>query len=101
MRVIFGFNIKDLIKNIFPMTMSAIIMGLCGWGLELISNRIIWQIFAVIICIIIYFTVLFVFFPKIRKEVFESKYFTKIKNKFKRKNSDKEGSEKVEETNKQ
>ncbi len=96
MRVCFGFKFIDLIKNIFPTLISSVVMGVAGYLLNLISSGIIWQIFAVLICIIVYFAFLLIVFPNTRKEVLGSKYFLKFKSKFvKRKTSD--NSEKVKE----
>jgi hypothetical protein len=71
-------------------------MGVVGYLLNLVSSGIIWQIFAVLICIIVYFAFLLIVFPNTRKEVLGSKYFLKFKSKFvRRKTSD--NSEKVKE----
>ncbi len=85
MRVLFKFKFLDIIKNIYPMIIATLIMGAAGYGLELISDNIFWQLVAVLICIIVYFTVLFLLFPKVRKEIFSLKFFDKIRNKFSRK----------------
>ncbi len=87
MQILYGFRFTDILKNIFPMCLSALIMGGVGYGLLLCSQNILWQILAVFICIIVYFTFLLLLFPKVRKEIFESQYFIKIKNKFLKKGS--------------
>lgn len=90
MRILYKFKFRDLLKNIFPMLISTLIMGLAGYGLEVISENILWQIVAVVICIVIYFVSLFLIFPKTRKEIFEMKAIKKMTNKlFKKRKSSK------------
>ena len=87
MRFLYGFKINIILKNILPMILSSLIMGGAGYGLLLVSQNILWQILSVFICIIVYFTILLLLFPKVRKEIFESQYFIKIKNKILKKGS--------------
>lgn len=69
MRVIYKFKITDVIKNTFPMLASAAVMGIAGSGFKLIINAYWWQVVCVFFCIIIYFSVLFIF-PQTRREIF-------------------------------
>ena len=82
MRIYFKFKFSDILKNVLPAILSTIVMGVAGFFLQRINSNIIWQITSILICIVIYFTVLFVCFPKVRKEIMESSYIKKLKRKF-------------------
>ena len=84
LHVRYGFKIQDVIRNIIPMTVSALVMGAVGFGLNLVMNSILWDIASIFICIIVYFGVLFLLFPKTRREILGSEYAQKILRKFKR-----------------
>ena len=84
MRVCFHFKIFDIFKNVFPAIISSFVMGIVGFFLKQITSHIIWQITSILICIIVYFIVLFAFFPHIRKEILSSSYVKKIKSKISR-----------------
>ena len=43
-----------LFKNILPSTIGAGVMGLCGYSLLLIHTSIPWNVFAILICIILF-----------------------------------------------
>ena len=82
MHFIFKFKFFDVLKNTFPMIFSATVMGCVGYLLKLISEKYVWHFIVVAICILLYFTVLLLFFPSLRREILSSKYALKIKNKF-------------------
>ena len=82
--VIFKFNFGKILMNILPMTISAVIMGLFGYYFKSINASVWWQILSISACIILYFAVLLICFPKIRKEIMETKYAKKIIGKLKR-----------------
>lgn len=63
-KLLFGFKFRDIFKNILPPMISTIIMGVVGWGLKQISTGIIWQFTVIAICIVVYFSVLWIVFPK-------------------------------------
>lgn len=71
MQVLYRFRIWDAIKNVLPMICSSFVMGVVGYGLQQISEHILWQFVSIVICMVVYFTVLLVFFSTIRKEVFD------------------------------
>jgi PST family polysaccharide transporter len=72
MRVLYKFKITDTVKNVLPMIISSVIMGAIGFGLQQISAHILWQFISVFICVIVYFGVLLLFFPRVRKEFLNS-----------------------------
>ena len=80
----YGFKISKMIKNTFPMIFSATIMGAVGIGLLSVSKHIIWQFLAVLICILVYFLILFGVFKSVRKEVMDTTYVKSIVAKLKR-----------------
>ena len=61
----YKFKFADTLKNVLPAVISAIIMGVAGYGLCLIHSGLIWQFISVFICIIVYGVSLFVLFPSI------------------------------------
>ena len=84
MHFLYKFKISDVIKNVFPMMLSSLVMGLAGYGLLLCGNGWLWQILCIVLCIIVYFSFLFLCFPKTRKEVFSMAIVQKIFQKVKR-----------------
>ena len=88
MQFMYKFRIVDVIKNVFPMIVSTLVMGAAGYGLQKLSDNMIWQIVSVIICMIIYFAVLFTCFPKLRREILSipavAKALERVKGKIKK-----------------
>ena len=84
MHIMYGFKFSQIMRNVFPMILSAVIMGVAGYFLQQISTSLIWQFVSVFICIIIYFTVLLGLFSSVRREVFNSAVGKKIMRKIKR-----------------
>ena len=84
MRIIYGFKVQHIMRNVLPMIFSALIMGAAGYLMQQINPSIIWQFISVFICIVIYFAVLLGVFPSVRREVFDSAVGKKIMRKIKR-----------------
>lgn len=82
MQIRYGFRITHQIKNVLPMIVSSLIMGILGYGLKMIMDAFIWDIVSILICIVVYFAVLFTLFPKVRREIMDSEYGRKIIAKF-------------------
>lgn len=61
MKFIIGIPIINTFRNIIIPIISAILMGIIGYMLKIISDALIWQITSIFICIIIYFTMLMMF----------------------------------------
>lgn len=57
-----------MLKNIFPLIFSSLIMGIAAFGLRLISQHIVWSFVSIFICIVLYFSILIIF-KSTRKEV--------------------------------
>lgn len=57
-----------LLRNIFPIILSSIIMGCLAFLLQKVSNNMIWDFFSILLCIIFYFVLLLVF-PKTRQDI--------------------------------
>lgn len=70
MKFVIGFSVLKLIKNVYPTAISALIMGILGYYLQRFSSNLLWSLLSIIMCIIFYFSILFIF-PQIRKEIFE------------------------------
>ena len=65
----YKFKIGDVIKNVAPMAISAIIMGIAGYLLKMISSNLIWSFASILVCAAVYFAILFAFFPRIRNQI--------------------------------
>lgn len=78
MRLKYKFYILEAIKNVLPMVLSTAVMGAVGFVLERISDNMFWQLGAVMVCIVVYGVVLLGCFPKVRKELLDTKYGRKI-----------------------
>ena len=76
-------KISKTVANIFPAIASTLVMGIVGYFLEGVRSDVWWQLIAVLICIVVYFTALFMF-PKTRREIFALPFVKKL---FKIKNS--------------
>lgn len=70
MRVLFKFKVHETIGNLLPVILSSLIMAGVAIGLQQLGSSILWQFASVFICIIAYFSVLLLLFPKMRKELF-------------------------------
>ena len=64
-----GISISKTVRNVLPMAISSIMMGLFGYFLQQINSGTMWSFISVILCILFYFGILFLF-PNIRKEMF-------------------------------
>ncbi len=84
MRVKYQFKVTDMIKNVLPMVLSSVAMGAVGYGLQQISSNMLWQFASVLICVLVYFTLLLGCFPNVRRELFKTPYFNKILKKLKK-----------------
>jgi len=78
LNLLYRFKMRDILKNITPATVSALVMGAVGWGCLTISKHMLWQCVAIGLCIVVYFATLFICFPKVRREVLETRYGKKI-----------------------
>ena len=80
---VYKFNFLMSLKNMLPAFISTAAMSVVGIVLEMVSTSILLQIISVLVCIVVYFAVLLIAFPKTRKEIFEievvSKTIAKIK----------------------
>lgn len=83
-RILYGFKIKEILKNVFAPFVCTILMSAVGYGLKLINNSMLWQLVCVAICIIVYFVLLFILFPKMRQEILAIPTVRKIIAKIKR-----------------
>lgn len=68
MKVVIKFPIWDLFKNIFPATISTLLMFIVGYFVKQLNNGILWSIIGIGICALIYFICLSIF-PSVRSEV--------------------------------
>lgn len=54
MRIAIKIRFWDVVKNIWPSLVSAVVMAAAGIGLRLIFDHIVWEIATVLICVLIY-----------------------------------------------
>jgi len=87
MHALYKFRITEVIKNVLPTIISAVVMTGVGYALKQISGHMVWQFAVIFICIITYFAVLLGLFPTLRKELFSSPYIKKVLDKFRRKSA--------------
>ena len=80
MHVAYGLKMMQIIRNIFPMAISSLIMGLIGYLLQQISVSMLWQFASILICVSVYFAVLLVISPSLRKDLLQTKFIKKLKN---------------------
>ena len=82
MRYRYKFRFLDSVKEIYPMFIASLIMGGCGYLLKTMMDNVIWSFVTVIICMVVYFLVLFLFFPRTRIDASNfpilGKFFKKI-----------------------
>ena len=74
-----GISTIHICREVSPYMMAAVLMGLAGYCLCSVNSGILWQLFTVVVCIIIYFGILCIKLEnrleliKIVHEVFEKK----------------------------
>lgn len=68
MKFIIGIPALKIIKNVLPIGISSLAMGLFGYYLQSKNSGLLWTIFSIIMCIIFYFGLLCLF-PNLRKEI--------------------------------
>lgn len=69
MKFVIKFTISSMFKNVFPTAISAVTMGVFGYLLQQINEGLIWNLFSIVLCAVLYFGILFIF-HNMRKEVF-------------------------------
>jgi PST family polysaccharide transporter len=74
-----GFKIStwSIIKNVYPTVVSALLMGVLGYALQMISSNLIWSFASILLCAIFYFAILLCF-KSIREEIFALPLIKKI-----------------------
>lgn len=78
MRYKYKFPILETIGNVMPMILSTAVMGVVGFVLERISGNMVWQLGSILVCVIVYFSVLLGCFPWVRKELLGTSYGQKV-----------------------
>jgi len=69
MKFAIGISIRKTIRNVLPTAISSIIMGLLGLFLQKVHKGVMWSLISIILCILFYLVILLLF-PNIRKEIF-------------------------------
>lgn len=68
MKFAIGISVLKMLKNVFPTAISAVTMGLAGFFLQQLYDSVVWTCISIIICIAIYFGVLYLF-QNMRKDM--------------------------------
>lgn len=74
--LVVGISLLQILKQVYPAIIAAIIMGIVAIFLQTISDAFLWQIVSIIICIAVYGSMILLF-PQIRHLV--TPYLKKIK----------------------
>ena len=82
---VFGFSLKRIFGNVAPALISAVLMGAVGYLLRMISPSMLWQLVSIAICVIVYFAILLIFFPKLRRELLSVPVIQKVLRKLTKK----------------
>lgn len=64
-------DVYEQLKKQIPIITATVVMGVVGYGLQLIASSVMWQIVSILICVIIYFLVLIGLFPSMRHEIMQ------------------------------
>ena len=83
MRIVYKFRVTDVFKNVFPPVFCALIMGAFGYFVRGLLPYLWWQLITIGLCIIVYFALLLLCFPKMRRELLSTPAVTKVLNKLK------------------
>lgn len=68
MKFAIGFPVLKTIKNVLPTVVAASAMGIFGYLLKQLNQGIIWSLFSILFCVLLYFSIISLF-PNIRKEM--------------------------------
>lgn len=71
MKFAIGFKFTTIVKNVIPVIISSISMGILGYLLKKLSRNLLWNFVSIIICILIYIIILYLF-SDIRKDINKS-----------------------------
>ena len=80
MKVVFHVSIIKTIKNVTPMIISAVAMGLVGHYLKMINNGMLWRLTSIFFCSVFYFSFIMLLFPQCRREILELSFVKKAVN---------------------
>ena len=78
-------KIHIMIFNVFQVVIPATIMAGCSFALKIISDRLIWQIASIFICIIVYFSLVIAIKPlreTVSRNPITEEAYLRIKNRF-------------------
>lgn len=64
---IFEISFFKILKNIYPIIFSGVLMGILGYFTQNIYQNILWDFITILICIVFYFSILLIF-PNIKKD---------------------------------
>lgn len=68
MKFVLGFPIMQSLRNVFPMAIASMLMGIFGIFLLRLNDEVLWSIVWILLCVIVYFGLLCLF-PNLRKEI--------------------------------
>ncbi|ERK32230.1 lipopolysaccharide biosynthesis protein [Clostridium intestinale] len=68
MHFILGISSLKTFKNVIPIAISSLVMGVIGFLLQYIGESLLWNMISIVICIVFYFGILCMF-PNMRKDI--------------------------------
>ena len=78
-QLLYGIKANLIIRNLFPQTISALIMGVIGVFLLRLSEKMLLQFIFILICVLVYFFILFRF-KAMRREIQEIPIVIKVRS---------------------
>ena len=54
LQTIFGIRFNQIVKNVWPSLLSAVLMALAGTGFRMLFDNIFWELFTIVLCVLIY-----------------------------------------------
>ena len=88
MKVFIKASIFQLFKSILPAVIASLIMSAAAFGLDYVSSSIIWQLISIVLCIAIYFILIYLYDKKLLTELLSTFGIKINKENYKRRESD-------------
>lgn len=77
LRFLTGIRFTEILKNVWPSLLSAVVMAAAGWWLRTLMVGIVWELFTVALCVLIYAGCMFVL-PAGRRQLAEVPILRKL-----------------------
>jgi len=82
MQVLYKFRIRDMIKNVAPMIVCSVIMGVVGAvGDMLCGGNVLCRFLVIALCVVVYFAALLLLFPKECRQITGAESLSELRKK--------------------